>query len=236
MRTYVNAKGADEALEGASVLTYPHLHSNQKTFPPIPGGLINGPSHLVVEGMHLLAERPRTILDLGSMTCANATYLAAHGHCITAVDNDDMSLGMGKFLAQEVGVPDKNLKTVQMDMRDLPRDNKYDVVLSRMALHFLEEEEAQATLEVMREVTNPGGFNIVSAYTSDNPAEEITMRGLRYMFRPGELAAGYRRNGWQMHRDVEGLLPKKVSRDMVYTSSEPVFLVPTVAEVIAQKP
>lgn len=234
MRKYVSGERADQIVTAGPTLSYPNAEVNRLAFPLIEGN-IAPPSTLLLEAMHLIGREPKTILDIGALTCTGSLYLAAHGHMVRAIDIDTDNLEWAREKARELGIPNKNFVPEVQDARDLPATTRYDVILATMFLHCLSKSEGDKTLSGVQSITRPEGINVVSTYTSDNPEEEVSVRGLRHLFGRGELAAKYRRHGWQMHRDEEGFLPVKLDRAPWIQSVEPLYLVPTVAEVIAQK-
>lgn len=232
MNTYLSAEAADLVIENGSALTYPNYRRNLQQFPAI-DGKVGLPSPLLVESMHLIGNEPKTVLEIGSASCLNGLYLAAHGHKVTAIDTDRESLEWAREKAREIGIPDVNFTPKVLDARCLASTERYQVLLSQMLLHCLSISEACKVLQNTQSITEDSGLNILSAYTIDNPKEEIEIRGLKCMFQPDDLAAGYG-EGWKMHRIAEGMAPEKLPRKGL-VSEDDLYLVPTIMEIIAQK-
>jgi tellurite methyltransferase len=137
------------------------------------------------------------VLDLGAGWGRNTRFFTDHGFSVTAVDDDnDAIAALRKYSASSK----RPVELIQEDIRDWrPDQRRYAIVLCTMVLHFLENEnEVAAVLTRVQDVTKEGGINVVSVYTSRNPA------GLRpYLMSPGHIV-GYYRN-WTLLDTYEGL-------------------------------
>lgn len=139
-----------------------------------------------------------TVLDLGAGFGRHSLFLAYKGFGVTAVELEQDRLERIKSQSEKLGVP---VITIQGDVAHFEPEESYDVVLSTMVLHFLNQESVHKAVAVMQGHTNPGGLNVVSVYTSENPS------GLRsYLFAPGELKKIY--EGWEILEYEEGLGPE----------------------------
>lgn len=239
MKSYVPIAEAERTLQTVGVLEYPNLQDALAQRPyiepftkPSTGQVIGTgePDSLIVEASFHMGERQR-VLDVGCGMGKNALYLAAHGHSVTAIDADKYSVDWTNQRARDLGIPARNLVVRQGDIKDLTADDKYQTVISTMVWHFLNQHGIKKVSQAIKDATAGNGFNVISVYTNDNPEEEITKRGLEYMFRPGELAAMYG-NGWRRIRNVEGYGKKAMDRSEVVGA---VALIPSIAEVIARK-
>jgi len=242
MKTYIDRLTADTFFEqGLETLSYHSIDENTAEFPLIVPQYIHtlgkvastgGPSKLLVEAMSVFGKKPKRIIDVGSGTCTEALYLAAHGHEVTALDTNAESLDWARERARDLGIPTERFTPKVGDLTEITTSDKYHGVISLMVLHFLESSDAVRAVGAFRAMTLPNGLNVISAYTEDNPTEEIThpSRGLKYMFKSGELSRLY--GDWQLHRDEEGYSGKATHRNFGPGKD---VLIPTLAEIIARK-
>ena len=79
-----------------------------------------------------------------------------------------------------------NIITKLADVREYNPDAPFDVVLSLMVLHFLSEQDFPTAIQRMQNWTKPGGTNIVTSFTNDNPIGTRT-----YLFEPNGLRDFY---------------------------------------------
>lgn len=239
MKGYVTESQAETALESIPVLRYPLSSVNLQIFPPVPNVILDGrsvptasPSQLVVESVRLFGHEPKRILDLGAGTGRAALYLAMQGHKITAIDTDKSGLDWAKDRANDLGIEDDNFKVRQSSLKDLSTTDRYDGIIAEMLLHYLKPHEVRPAVRKIQGLTLAEGINVTSAYTEDNPEQEITLRGLHHLFKEGELQSYY--SQWHLHRSFEGYYPKALDRS--YLLGKNIKLIPTVVELIVQKP
>lgn len=113
------------------------------------------------------------VCDLGGGTGTDSLYFANKGHNVTLVDIADEALAKAAAHAEERGLADK-FKTAQCDFTfgKLPlEDAAYDVVYSRLALHYFEPKvTAQLFAEIYR-ILRPGGWTFLSLKSPDDAAE-----------------------------------------------------------------
>ena len=139
-----------------------------------------------------------TVLDLGAGFGRHALFLAYNGFSVTAVELEKDRLDRLESQAEKLGVC---IPTIQSDIAHFTPEGNYDVVLSTMVLHFLNQEDAHKVIEIMQSHTNLGGLNVISAYTDENPL------GLRpYLFTKNELRNLY--TGWEILEYEEALGPE----------------------------
>lgn len=113
------------------------------------------------------------VCDLGGGTGTDSLYFASKGHNVTLVDIADETFTKATARAQERGLAEK-FKTVQCDFSSgiLPlEDAAYDVVYSRLALHYFQPQvTAQLFAEIYR-ILRPGGRTYLTLKSPDDAAE-----------------------------------------------------------------
>lgn len=137
-------------------------------------------------------RKPGKVLDIGSHEGRNALYLARLGWEVLAIDTDAAALAILQEAAQ---AEDLQISTVASDVRTYELEIAFDAVLSLMVFHFLPKEDITPTIQKVQEWTRPGGINLVTVFTDDNPA------GTRpYLFPANALHHYY--NNWNI-KDYE---------------------------------
>ena len=95
--------------------------------------------------------RNAKILDLGGGTGADMIYFLQKGHSGTLVDISELALQRAQDSATKLNL-ENNLTTEQIDLieSNLPfADNSFDIVYSRLTLHYLLPERA---IDIFREI------------------------------------------------------------------------------------
>jgi 2-polyprenyl-3-methyl-5-hydroxy-6-metoxy-1,4-benzoquinol methylase len=244
MDKYVSREAIPEVKSQTEFLRHPNLVANRRYY--LGGGdwgaavAQNGtpiikaqPNDLLVEALHLIGnQEPKTVLDIGTGNGRHSLLLAELGHYVVATDNDPDNLEYVREQARDRGISNENFVPRLGKLEDIHGDENYQIILGMMVLHFLRPTEIVSAAGAIHAATAPGGLNIVNAYTKDNPSEEITERGLKYMFSNGELARLMFYRGSLSLRNKEGVLDRPMPRNFKETKS---VLFPTVAEVISQK-
>jgi ubiquinone/menaquinone biosynthesis C-methylase UbiE len=117
--------------------------------------------------------RGSVVCDLGGGTGTDSLYFASKGHDVTLVDIADEALAKANAHAKERNFVEK-INTAQCDFSfgKLPlEDETYDIVYSRLALHYFEPEVlAQLFAEIYR-ILRPGGRTYISLKSPDDAAE-----------------------------------------------------------------
>ncbi len=102
------------------------------------------------------------ILDLGAGDGRQALYLAAQGFEVTAVDLSEAALEKLQRLAAQQGL---KITTELADLNSWSMHNEYDAILAIAVLQHLKHDSALRILNEIKARTNPGGVNIITAFT-----------------------------------------------------------------------
>ena len=106
---------------------------------------------------HVLGLTPGdSILDLCCGNGRHAIELARRGYRVTGLDLDGILLREAEDQAEEAGV---EVEWIQADMRDIPSDKEFDVILNLFtAFGYLEsDEEDQKVLQAVQRALRSGG-------------------------------------------------------------------------------
>jgi ubiquinone/menaquinone biosynthesis C-methylase UbiE len=120
-----------------------------------------------------LFPRNSAVCDLGGGTGTDSLYFISKGHEVMLVDIADEALAKGQVHAQEQGVADK-LSTAQCDFSSgvLPlEDASYDIVYSRLALHYFESKVLTQLFAEVYRILRPGGHAYLTLKSPDDAAE-----------------------------------------------------------------
>ena len=177
------------------------------------------PKPLVQQALKLWApfsDSPKA-LDIGSYTGRNALFLARNGFHVWALDPSGPALDDLKAQADS--------ERLKCDVREgfiesYTWQYTYDAILFCGVSHSLALEDAQRTLENMKQHTRPGGINIISAFSEHVKSHQ------RSFFTAEQLRESYA--GWAFLAFEERVTSLKLptpDRDSV-----------TVIEVIAKSP
>lgn len=135
---------------------------------------------------------------MGAGIGRHAIHLAQQGHNVVALESDSDYVQQAREYARAVGVHDPGLVIRQDDVRRIkyPPYAFKGVLLTRVLQELNTYDEAESVLSVARNVTDVGGFNIVTAYTGD--PEERDLMSHRVIFAPGRLRQLYESKGWDV--------------------------------------
>ena len=122
-------------------------------------------SHITRQTLRELVDRPAgTALDIGAGEGADSIRLARLGYEVTAVDISAAAGEKIERFAAEAGV------NVRVQVADISRhqfDEAYDVVICNGVLHYVADKAD--VVRRMQEVTNPGGLNVISLWSTYTP-------------------------------------------------------------------
>jgi SAM-dependent methyltransferase len=90
----------------------------------------------------LLAQKPKSLLELGCGQGPDALFLAGKGVRVSAIDTSAVGIAQLTAKARERGI---SLNASVRDMRDPPA-GRFDAILSRMALQLIAPNERHAFL------------------------------------------------------------------------------------------
>lgn len=121
-----------------------------------------------------LFPRSSAVCDLGGGTGTDSLYFASQGHRVTLVDIADDALTRGETKAKEQGLETK-IETVQCDLSlgMLPplTDETFDIMYSRLALHYFESAILTQIFAEIYRVLRSGGTAYLTLKSPDDEAE-----------------------------------------------------------------
>lgn len=131
------------------------------------------------------------LLDLGAGHGRHTKFASEHGFKVTAVEPDpELYTELGQI---------SSIDAINSDIASYQPDKEFDVVICAMVLHFLSKDEVNQAIKLIQEITKPGGINVISAYTDQNPADFMADNPYGdhgYLLRPGELKSCY--EAWEI--------------------------------------
>jgi len=118
--------------------------------------------------LRLLSRRPKgRALDLGAGEGSDAIRLALFGYDVDAVEVSAVAAEKIHAFAREVGA---KVRVFATDIRDFRPDGLYDVVICNGVLHYVKDKAP--VISLMQGVTNEGGMNVISLWSSYTPVPE----------------------------------------------------------------
>lgn len=164
-----------------------------------------------------------TVIDIGAGQGHHAIFLAEQGFAVTAVDSDPTLIENLSNIAQEKGL---SITAKVGDLRMLDVQGKqWDVVICTFVLHFLQDDEVDKAIALLKEITKPGGIIVIGVHTVENVDERDRKP---HLFEQNELKERFA--DWQVLYYWQGMGQPFVSR----TTGEK--LEKYRADLIAQKP
>jgi hypothetical protein len=100
-------------------------------------------------------------------------------------------------IAKIAGV-DTHCKFVVGDALQLPVDGQFDGVLVNELTHLMSRRAAHAVIRTAQQQTAKDGLNLVSGYTVDPVAPNLTLANRDHCFLPEELASLYDGPDWRI--------------------------------------
>ena len=139
----------------------------------------------VLEAMQTV--QPCKVLDLGCGQGRNALFLAQHGFDVTAVDQNELSLGILQSIVEQ---EDLEMPVGLYDINSASIGQTYDFIVSTVVLMFLQADRIPAIIKNMQEQTSIGGYNLIvcAMDTEDYPCSVH----FPFTFKEGELANYYK--------------------------------------------
>ena len=92
---------------------------------------------------------PKSVLDLGCGLGRVSLRFAEKGIKVKGVDSKERKTN------------NENFKFIKRDIREFAFEEKYDLIIASLILHFLKKEEALAMIERMKDNTQKCGFNFL---------------------------------------------------------------------------
>lgn len=117
--------------------------------------------------------RNSVVCDLGGGTGTDSIYFLQKGHQVVLVDIADEPLAKAEARARELSLSDR-FKTAQCDFSfgKLPlEDASFDVVYSRLALHYFESKVLSELFAEIYRILRPGGSTYLTLKSPDDIAE-----------------------------------------------------------------
>ena len=114
------------------------------------------PSNMCLKVLELLPPiRPVKILDIGCGEGKDAVFFARCGYDVSAFDISEAGLDKTKRLAENANV---HVRTFRANMWDYRLDEKYDVLFSSGALHFIKPELRDEVIKNYKDHVNDNGI------------------------------------------------------------------------------
>jgi len=109
------------------------------------------------------------ILDLGCGQGVDSLFLAKNNFIITAIDSSDVAINQIKIKKDKFKLD--NLELVCGDINDFNIEkNKYQVIICRNVLNFLDKDKALKILNSLQDNTQKGSYIIIEVFTKNDPS------------------------------------------------------------------
>lgn len=164
------------------------------------------------------------LLDLGAGHGRHAIYFAQQGFVVTAAEP---SPGLCSVVLDRAKAADLQIAVIQATIDAFQSSSRYDVIVCAMVLHFLNQQEVQSAITMMKDLTMAGGLNVISAYTDQNKVgfmKDNPYGHEKYLLKLGELRNLY--DGWNILEYSEDWTePGVVNPDDIPTSYHKVNMI-----------
>ena len=139
-------------------------------------------------------EKRIKLLDIGCGEGRNAVFFAKNGYEVTAFDSAAAGVEKTKRNAEQAGV---QINVFQADLNEYRLKDKFDVIFSIGALHYIRPQLRKEILDNYRNFTNDGGLNAHSVilekpFIPRAPDSEDTA----HLWHSGDLFSYY--SDWQI--------------------------------------
>lgn len=129
----------------------------------------------------------RRILDVGIGNGENSVRLAETGHTVVGITNCEEEYVRAKRIAQRRGLGKCTFLMMSVEGIQGKFDpNFFDGVIASKVLHFLSSRTIIPTINTLKLLTAPGGWNVIQGYLVD-PVQSQSEANREKMFTPGEL-------------------------------------------------
>ncbi len=155
-----------------------------------------------------------SVLDLGSGAGEGSLYLAERNFKVTAVEYAESGIKRMMELAKKKNVKIKSFLGDVTDPKVLAQLGSFDNIISINLLQFLLYTQIDFLISWMQSHTNPGGYNVISAFVARNEKEkqgiikdslkENRPHLIRYLFSQNELNERYASWGPDYHKEFLG--------------------------------
>jgi tellurite methyltransferase len=158
------------------------------------------PSPLCLKVLWMMPfEKRIKLLDIGCGEGRNAIFFAKNSYEVTAFDLAKTGIEKTRRNAEQAGV---QINAFQADLNEYRLEEKFDVIFSLAALHYIRPELRNEILDNYRNFTNDGGLNAHSVilekpFIPRAPDAEDTA----YLWHSGEIFRYYA--DWQIEHCEE---------------------------------
>ncbi len=119
----------------------------------------------------VLFPRNCTVVDLGGGTGTDALYFAEKGHRVILIDIAETALDIAKQKARDINL---EIETHQVVLGNTPiplEDNSVDIVYSRLAIHYFNQQTTSDILKEIHRILKQGGTAYISVKSPNDTAE-----------------------------------------------------------------
>lgn len=146
------------------------------------GGIINP---LLEEALKYVEEKS-TCLDLGCGQGKEFFYLSQKSFSVDGVEISEIAVEQIGNIIKKEKLENVFIKESDIAKYDICKD-KYDLIISFSALHFLEKEGAYKVINDIRTKIKDNGVVAICAFTEENSTFESAETKVKYHFKKDEL-------------------------------------------------